>query len=108
MWSLFFIGLKMQRLFLALVILAVVHYGQTAMVATANIHIDSTPIGIGTVLFHQDSPQEPVRIAGIIDGLKPNTVHVSVCIVPNGIGKEMICLGLSCTQRSITGGKLCL
>ena len=68
----------MQRLCLVLLILSVVQYGQSAMIATANIHIDSTPIGIGTILFRQQDAQEPVRIAGIIDGLKPNTVHVSI------------------------------
>lgn len=70
----------MQRLFLALLILIAVQNGQAAKVAIANIHVDSTTAGIGTILFHQDDPQQPVRIAGIIDGLKPNTVHVSFVI----------------------------
>lgn len=76
MWSLFRSCVKMQRLFLALLILAVAQYGQTAKVATANVHVDSTSTGIGTILFYQQDPQQPVRVAGIIDGLKPNTVHV--------------------------------
>lgn len=67
----------MQLLFVALVILSFVRDGQSAMVATANIHIDSTSIGIGTILFHQDAPNAPVRVVGVIDGLKKDTVHVS-------------------------------
>jgi hypothetical protein len=60
----------------AIFILSLVHDGQSAMVATANIHIDSTEVGVGTILFFQNDPNTPVRVAGIIDGLKPNTVHV--------------------------------
>jgi hypothetical protein len=60
----------------AIFILSLVHDGQSAMVATANIHIDSTEVGVGTLIFYQNDPNAPVRIGGIIDGLKPNTVHV--------------------------------
>lgn len=66
----------MKFICLTLLLLSLVHNGQGAKVATANIHVDSTQVGIGTLLFYQQDPQTPVRIAGIIDGLKPNTVHV--------------------------------
>ncbi len=66
----------MKLLLFAILILSFVHDGQNARVATANIHVDSTSIGIGTILFHQEQPQAPVRVVGIIDGLKMNTVHV--------------------------------
>jgi hypothetical protein len=67
----------MKVLFFAIFILSLVQDGQSAMVATANIHIDSTEIGIGTLIFFQNDPNTPVRVAGIIDSLKANTVHVS-------------------------------
>ena len=68
----------MQLFVVAIFLLSLVQSGQSAMVATANIHIDSTEVGVGTILFYQNDPNTPVRVAGIIDGLKPNTVHVRV------------------------------
>jgi hypothetical protein len=46
------------------------------MTATANLHVDSTMIAVGTVLFHQRDANSPVRAFGVLDGLKSNTVHV--------------------------------
>jgi len=66
----------MKLFFFAIFALSLVHDGQNDMVATANIHIDSTLIGIGTILFHQRDADSPVRVVGIIDSLKNNTVHV--------------------------------
>ncbi len=70
----------MKLLGLAIFILSLVQNGQSAMVATANIHIDSTQVGVGTLIFYQNDPNAPVRVAGIIDGLKANTVHVCFSI----------------------------
>jgi len=67
----------MKLVLLAVCVLLLVQHGQCAMVATANIHLDSSELGIGTVLFYQRDAQTPVRVAGIIDSLKSNTVHVS-------------------------------
>jgi hypothetical protein len=69
-------SLNMKLLFLAVCVLLLIQDGQSAMVATANVHLDSSELGVGTVLFYQRDPGTPVRVAGIIDGLKQNTVHV--------------------------------
>ncbi len=66
----------MKLLLIAICGLLFVHYGQSSLVATANLHVDSTQIGIGTLLFHQRDADSPVRVVGLIDGLKSNTVHV--------------------------------
>jgi hypothetical protein len=66
----------MKLLFFAIVVLSIIQNVQNDMTATANIHIDSTQIGIGTILFHQRDAGTPLRIVGVIDSLKPNTVHV--------------------------------
>lgn len=67
----------MKLIFVTLCLLLLVHNEHCSLVATANLHIDSAQVGIGTLLFHQRDPASPVRIVGIIDGLKSNTVHVS-------------------------------
>ena len=67
----------MKLIFITLCLLSLVHNEHCSLVATANLHIDSAQVGIGTLLFHQRDPASPVRIVGIIDGLKSNTVHVS-------------------------------
>jgi len=67
----------MKFLLVAIYVLLCVHNGQSSLVATANLHIDSSELGIGTVLFYQLDADSPVRVAGIIDSLKSNTVHVS-------------------------------
>ncbi|UJR22136.1 hypothetical protein I4U23_025200 [Adineta vaga] len=65
----------MKILLVTLCLLLLVHNRQCSLVATANLHVDSAAVGIGTLLFHQRDPTSPVRIVGIIDGLKSNTVH---------------------------------
>ncbi|CAF0940528.1 unnamed protein product [Adineta ricciae] len=65
----------MKLIFITLCLLSLVHTKHCSLVATANLHIDSAQVGIGTLLFHQRDPASPVRIVGIIDGLKSNTVH---------------------------------
>lgn len=69
----------MKLLFSCIFALLLVQNGQSDLVATANIHIDSTSIGIGTILFHQRDADSPVHVVGIIDSLKSNTVHVCFC-----------------------------
>jgi hypothetical protein len=66
----------MKLLLFAIFVLLFVQNGQSDMIATANIHVDSTQYGIGTVLFHQRDADSPVQVFGIIDSLKPDTVHV--------------------------------
>jgi hypothetical protein len=72
-----FFSSKMKLLLLAICILLFVSNGQSDMVATANLHLDSATVAVGTVLFHQRDDESPVRVFGILDGLKSNTVHVS-------------------------------
>jgi hypothetical protein len=66
----------MKVLFGILCVLLLVQDGQSQMTATANLHVDSTMIAVGTVLFHQRDANSPVRAFGVLDGLKSNTVHV--------------------------------
>jgi len=66
----------MKLLLFAVFLLSIVQNGQNDMTATANIHIDSTQIGIGTVLFYQRDADSPLRVFGIIDSLKADSVHV--------------------------------
>ncbi len=89
----------MKFSFFIIFISLLVQNGQSDLVATANIHIDSTEIGIGTILFHQKDAGSPVRVVGIIDGLKSNTVHV--CFSYKKQLNSIVYLGFSCTQRWI-------
>ncbi|CAF0931952.1 unnamed protein product [Adineta steineri] len=65
----------MKLLLVTFCILLFIYNGQSSLIATANLHVDSAAIGIGTLLFHQRDANSPVRIVGLIDGLKSNTVH---------------------------------
>jgi hypothetical protein len=66
----------MKLLFVGIFALLFVQNGQSQMTATANLHVDSTTVPVGVVLFHQRDADSPVRVVGILDGLKSNTVHV--------------------------------
>ncbi|CAF2074360.1 unnamed protein product, partial [Rotaria magnacalcarata] len=65
----------MKLLLVGLLIFSLVQIGHSALTATANIHVDSTSVAVGTVLFHQRDANSPVRVVGILDGLKNNSVH---------------------------------
>ena len=65
----------MKVLLVGVFVLLLVQDGQSQMTATANLHVDSTTIPVGTVLFHQRDANSPVRVVGILDGLKSNTIH---------------------------------
>lgn len=56
--------------------LLLIQHGYCGLTATANLHVDSSMIAVGTVLFYQRDEISPVRVIGILDGLKSNTVHV--------------------------------
>lgn len=75
----------MKVFFTTVLMLLFVHDGRSAMTAVANIHVDSTSIGVGTILFHQRDSNSAVRIVGIIDGLKSNTVHVCFILADRSI-----------------------
>lgn len=66
----------MKFLLAALGALCLIHYGECGVLATANLHLDSSMVPSGTLLFEQRNPHGPVRIIGILDGLMSNTVHV--------------------------------
>ncbi|CAF4227238.1 unnamed protein product [Rotaria magnacalcarata] len=65
----------MKLLLVGILIFSLVQIGHSALTATANIHVDSTSVAVGTVLFHQRDANSPVRVVGILDGLKNNSVH---------------------------------
>jgi hypothetical protein len=93
----------MKLLFLIICVLCLVHHGQSAMIATANLHVDSTSVAVGILLFYQQDANSPVRIAGVLEGLKNNTVHVNI-LYERKKNHLNIIAGFSCTQRSINEG----
>ena len=70
----------MKLLFTVVAIFLLVRDSQSDRTATANLHADCSLVPFGTLLFHQKDANSPVRVVGILDGLKRNTVHV--CFVP--------------------------
>jgi hypothetical protein len=66
----------MKFLFFALGALCLIHYGECGVIATANLHFDSSTEAAGALIFEQRQAHGPVRIVGILDGLSANTVHV--------------------------------
>jgi len=95
----------MKLLLFAIFLLSIVQNGQNDMTATANIHIDSTQIGIGTVLFYQRDADSALRVVGIIDSLKANSVHVCFRLEKQ-IKSNIFYLGFSCTPRSIRNERI--
>ncbi|CAF1215382.1 unnamed protein product [Rotaria sp. Silwood1] len=65
----------MKLSFFAILVFLLIQDGQSTMTAVALVHVDSSITPTGTILFYQRDTNSPVRVVGILNGLKSNTVH---------------------------------
>ena len=63
--------------------LLIIHHGQCAMQATANVKLDGTSQSIGTLQFYQSDPSSTVKITGALtlsnassDLVRSNSTHI--------------------------------
>lgn len=62
--------LRLDMLVLLLTILSVsIHYGQSAIEATADVRLDNTNASIGILTFYQEDANSDVKITGTLNSL---------------------------------------
>lgn len=59
-----------------LLIFGLIQTVESGVHAIANLHLDSSPSGAGSVFLDQPAANAPVRLMGVLIGFQPHTVHV--------------------------------